>query len=500
MGSHGGYEDRVEPAGPIDEEALPNPSRTPEHPPRTQLLARRALVVLGLVYLVAQLAVVGTDRAPRWDESIYLSQVMPDMDGLYFVPWHSRGITLLVAPVTSLGGSLEEVRLFLMVLATAATTAAFWLWVPLVGMGAVVAAAAFAFSWLGLLSASEVMPNYWAALGALASAGFLVRRLQGGTVRNVLFASIALAAVTFVRPTEAIVFAGATGAYVLLFRRRYWRVLPAMGLGFLVGWLPWLIEMSTRFGGVPNALHEAGEGGHFAVVSVSANVSRYLAYTDGVSEGIPPAGVVWWALLVVGSIAGLARGATERDRASALVCSLAGLAFAVEYLAFVFFLNARFLLPAYALASLSFGVGVVALFRGRRPSRTAGGLMLAMMIPWGIWQAAVADRVEEGISDTPVRIGATIRELTGPHRCFFVSHLAYPKIAVSSRCQGAPWKRGIGAPTASELEGLRRPGTQLFVVLLKEAGRGSPLSELTPTRVTGPDRTWYVYAVPSPTG
>jgi hypothetical protein len=499
MGSNRGRGDGVGASGTIGEEALPDLSGTLDHPPRELLLARRALVVLGLVYLVAQLTVVGTDRAPRWDESIYLSQVMPDLDGLSFVPWHSRGITLLVAPVTSLGGSLGEVRLFLMVLATVAATAAFWLWVPLVGIGAAVAAAAFSFSWLGLLSASEVMPNYWAALGALASAGFLVRRLQGGDARNVLFASIVLAAVALVRPTEAIVFAGAAGAYILLFRRTYWRVLPAMGLGFFVGWLPWLIEMSTRFGGVLNALHEADRGGHFAVASVSENVLRYLAYTNGGTDEIPLAGVIWWAMLVVGSIAGLALGATERDRASALVCSLAALAFAVEYLVFVLFLNARFLLPAYAFVSLPFGVGVVALLRGRQPSKATGGLMLALMIPWGIWQAAVADHVEEGISATPVRVGTTIRELTGGDPCFFVSQLAYPKIAVSSRCPGGPWKRGSGAPTAAELEGLHRDGTQLFVVLLKEAQR-VPLSELTPSLVSGPDRTWYVYEVPSPTG
>jgi hypothetical protein len=93
----------------------------------------------------------------------------------------------------------------------------------------------------------------------------------------------------------------------------------------------------------------------------------------------------------------------------------------------------------------------------------------------------------------------TIRELTGSDPCFFVSQLAYPKIAVSSRCQGAAWKRGSGAPTAAELKGLHRDGAQLFVVLLKEAQRASPLSELTPIHVSGPDRTWYIYEVPSPT-
>ena len=470
-----------------------------DDPSREQVLARRALIVLGIAYLAAQLVVVGTDRAPRWDESVYLSQVMPDMEGLYFEPWHSRGITLLVAPVTSLGGALTGVRLFLMVLAAAATTAAFRLWVPLVGLAAVVAAAVFSFSWLSLLSASEVMPNYWASLGLLATAGLVVRRLHGGPVRDVVFAAVGLGAVTFVRPTEAIVFAAAACAYILVFRRSSWRVFAAMGLGAFVGWLPWLVEMSVRFGGVSNAIREAERGGHFVLAPVGANVVRHLAYTDGGADGILLPGAIWWALVVTVSVAGLVWGATRAARASALFCSLAALVFAVEYLAFVSFLNARFLLPAYAMASVPFGVGVASLLRGRRPLRVGGGLVLASMIPWAIWQAGVANRAADEISTGPVRVGATIRGLTGPTPCSFVSPLAYPKIAVSSRCQGARWRRGK-TPTAADLEALHRPGTRLFVVLLKEAPEASPLSELTPTRVHGPDRTWYVYEVPSASG
>ena len=51
------------------------------------------------------------------------------MEGLFFNPWHARGITLLVAPVTSLGGSVADVRLFLTVLSAIAVTAD----VPVVG-------------------------------------------------------------------------------------------------------------------------------------------------------------------------------------------------------------------------------------------------------------------------------------------------------------------------------------------------------------------------------
>ena len=79
-----------------------------------QIIAWRLLVVVGLAYLVAQVTLFSSSRPPGWDESVYLSQVMPGPD-LPFDAWRARGITLLIAPVTMLGGSVEQVRLFLMI-------------------------------------------------------------------------------------------------------------------------------------------------------------------------------------------------------------------------------------------------------------------------------------------------------------------------------------------------------------------------------------------------
>src|SRR6185503_9745767 len=61
-------------------------------------------------------AVVGSlHRAPSWDEAIYLSQVTRGAVALPFVASRARGITVLVAPLASLGAPLWLVRLALVV-------------------------------------------------------------------------------------------------------------------------------------------------------------------------------------------------------------------------------------------------------------------------------------------------------------------------------------------------------------------------------------------------
>ncbi|MGI8615203.1 MAG: hypothetical protein ACR2L4_00245, partial [Actinomycetota bacterium] len=53
-----------------------------------------------------------------------------------------------MAPVTGLGGSVRDVRLFLMVASDLTMVATFRLWIPLIGLAAPAAAVLFSFSWL----------------------------------------------------------------------------------------------------------------------------------------------------------------------------------------------------------------------------------------------------------------------------------------------------------------------------------------------------------------
>lgn len=485
----------------IDRERRKHQEESEGHTDRERAFARGLVIAIGLVYLLIHLLFMPRDWPTGWDESVYLSQVTPGMDGLFFNAWHSRGITLLVAPVTSLGGSVADVRLFLMVLSAIAVTGTFWLWVRLVGMAAVAAAFVFSFSWQGQVLASEVKPNYWGAILCLAATALIARRLEGGRTLHLVLASVLLAATALVRPTEATVLAGAVGIYILLFRRRSWRDLVPLGVGLLLGWLPWVLEMSARFGGLRGALREAGKGQHFVVVPFTENVLQHLAYTDGKSAPTAIPGGIWWGVLVLMAVVAIARGVTRTDRAAALLCALAALALAVEYLVFVPALAPRFLLPAYAMSSVPFGIGLISLLRGKIAPRILGALVLALMIPWTIWQGTVtaqrAPTVNRG-SALPLRVGAAIRRLAEGRPCFVLGQRAYPQIAYTARCSGAKGENRL--PSDDQLKELARSDRVVFVVRIVEAPKKSILSSVDPVLFPKPRGNWYVYPLPPSIG
>ena len=411
-----------------------------------QVLAWRLLVAVGVAYLVAQVALFSFSRPPGWDESVYLSQVMPGRD-LAFDAWRARGITLLIAPVTVLGGSVGQVRLFLMVASAIAVTTSFRVWIPLIGFAAPVAAVMFSFTWLALLNGSEVMPNLWAAILGLATTGLVARRLDDGRARHIVLAAAALAAMALTRPTEAAVLAGATGLYVVVFRRTEWRLLAPLGVGLALGWLPWFIEMSIRFGGPLRALDEAAVE-HFAAASVSHNLFIHLAATGGklAVDRVPLGGVIWWGLLVSLTIVAIAK-ARGAGRTAAIICSLGALGLAFEYIVFVSTLPApRFLLPAYALASVPAAIGAMIMVRGDARTharswvaRAVGASVLILLIPWAIWQGTAGVRYERVrmASTIPFRdAGLTIRRLAAGKPCSFLSPHGWPTIALISGCGG----------------------------------------------------------------
>jgi hypothetical protein len=309
------------------------------------------------------------------------------------------------------------------------------------------------------------------------------------------------------RPTEATVLAGVIGICIVLFSRASWRVLVALGAGLVLGWLPWVVEMSLRFGGPLEAIR-AANAEHFAAVPIARNVAQYLAFTDGrlspsATPDVPLAGVVWWASFVGMSIVAVTQGVTATDRSAAILSCIATVFLAAEYLVFVSSQAARFLLPMYAFASLPIAIGLVALLRGRIIPRVAGALVLLVLIPWALWQGGVADRVEAEMARTASSlrsIGLTLRELADGRPCAFVTPHGYPEVALASGCNGASLL-GSEATTSEGLAKLLSGGTQVFVVLRKQAPRASPLSSLTPLPAPAPRGiTWFIYHVPASTG
>ncbi len=457
------------------------------------------LVLVCITFVVLQWTLFPHDRPPGWDESVYLSQVTPGAEPAFFAGWRARGITLIVAPAIWAGASIGELRVFLMVVSTVGLGLALSVWKSVIGLAAPVALFLFSCTWIALLNASQVMPNFWTAVLGLFAAGYTVRWNERGRTRDAVFAGVALALTALVRPTEATVIFAVLAALVLL-GRRSWTILAALSVGLVIGWLPWVVEMSVRFGGPLQALRGAAAG-HVAPAPVTQNLLRYLSYTDGelISTVVPLPGVIWSVVLAVLAVGGIVRATTRVERVAALVGAIAGLAVTIEYVVFVPALAPRFLLPAYAFAAIPASLGLVSLFRGRGILRAAGVVVVLIAIPWAVWQAGVARRVEAEAT----RVGLLFREagqqigrLAAGDTCSFMSPAGSPQIQLASGCAGRELPR-IEGPTPQELEQLGTGWESVFVIMPRPASPRSPLNAVRPIRARGPNRAWLIYQLPA---
>jgi len=497
----------IEPAGGRSGGVVSGPARS-EDPSGTGrrrpflTVSGAGLILVCCGSVVVQSMLLPHGRPPGWDESVYLSQVTPGAEAAFFAGWRARGITILIAPAISAGASLGELRIYLIALSAVASGLSFSVWRPLVGTAVPIAAFFLSFSWIALLNGSQVMPNLWAALLGLAAAGFTIRRQEAGGARHAVLAAATLAATALVRPTEATVVFVVLATFVVLGPRRSWRMLGALSAGLAVGWAPWVVEMSVRFGGPLEALREAATG-HVASAPIGRHVLRHLAYTDGelVETVVPVAGVLWWVALAVLSVLGIVRAATRAERAAAVVAAGTALAVIAEYVVFVPVSAPRFLLPAYAFAAIPASIGVVSLLRGRSLVRAVGVVVLSLAVPWAFWQASVADRVERSNSEVNGRlqeIGQLIRRRAAGDECSVMSPFGHPQIQIASGCAGSELPRPEG-PSRRELERLWSGGASVFVIVTTPPPPTSPLAAVRPIRARGPNRVCFIYELRPPT-
>jgi hypothetical protein len=411
--------------------------------------------VVAAAAFAVQLALGSFVRAPSWDEAIYLSQVTKGAHALPFVASRARGITFLVAPLSSVGAPLWLIRVFLAVAAAVVLALVFRAWVPLMGWGAAAGAGLFALSWPALFYSSEVMPNLWSALLAVGAAGLVARQIGGGPgSRPRLMSSAAMfALMALVRPTDAVILALALSVAVGVMRGSP-RVVVAMLAGAAVGVMPWLVEMSARFDGPVNAVRNAREVSHLA--GGLGGISGHLALTDGPllgpdSGGIPLAGALWWLGLVGLVAVALTRRADHPLTIAVRLATVGGVALAAQYVLLVAGLAPRFLLPALALVSLVAGCGLDALRRGRRVGRPALAAMVIVLAIWLVWQGATYDRLERLAASeraVPEEIGDAIgARITDP--CAVASSDDYPQVAFAAGCAGTQF-RGSMAPLIAE--------------------------------------------------
>jgi hypothetical protein len=453
-----------------------------------------------VAYLVAQLLLFDLHRAPSWDEAVYLSQVSPGLPATVFAPSRARGITLLVAPVALSGGSVEATRLWLAIASAAALGLCFGAWSRTIGVGSAVAACLFGSTWLALFYGSEAMPNLWSGLLGVAACGLFVRRVGGDRRErsDLVAGALLLGAMALVRPPDAAVLAVALGV-VAAVRGRFDRQLAAGLLaGLAAGWLPWLAEVSVRFGGPLEALRVAGEQSHVAAAGPLHSLAQHLALTDGPTLGPDPggisiAGIAWWTGLGALVLLGI-RGAPDDRRSASTTAAVAGIALVATYVLAIGGLAPRFLIPAIALLAVPAAEGVRAVVRSPRiVAPLALGLALTASATWQVSTAAGIEGAARTDRERFHVVGLALAKLAGGRPCAFGSTDGFPQIAFASGC------RGVHLPAIDDgtVRALRNASTSASFVAAPEGFR--PASELGLDPVSSPGAAavgWRLWVVP----
>jgi hypothetical protein len=471
-------------------------------------LARRLLLFVGLGYLLVQLLAFSFDRPPSWDEAIYLSQVTPGAEPLPFVPSRARGITFLALPIQQLGASLPTLRVVLAVATAAALTSAFRMWAPVLGVGAVAAAVLCAGAWPVLFYGSELMPNLWVALIAVAASAVLACRIARGEGRyDELVAGGLVALAALFRPLDAVVLAAALILAPIAMRRATVAWTVHLVLGLIAGWAPWLVEMIGRFGSPSEAFAAAARLGHTGRWSLPGNVQQYLALSDGPPIGpvadpdIPVSGLLW-CLGVVALVTWGVRVSSERGLLSALVVpTAAGVALAAEYVVFTGAQAPRFLLPGLALLMIPAGLGLASIvtafwtFEGAKPVSLAIAAS-TLVVAWAVAQVVIATRVEAGVTGQRVaaeRGGLRIHEAAAGQPCHVYSEASFPIVGYAAGCRAAPLGKVLQV-WPERADQLQRRGIRPFLVLHRSeeprAPGGATLVAEVPSILGA---TWFIY-------
>ncbi|MCO6005095.1 hypothetical protein NE236_08875 [Actinoallomurus purpureus] len=372
---------------------------------RTTTPAARAgvpLLVVAVVYGVAQLVGATAHMRLGWDETVYISQVSPRVPAAFFSAPRARGITLPAAPIVAATPSLTALRWYMTVLSSLGLVVAYWPWARLLRpVTAGLAALLLASLWMVRFYGNEVMPNLYVAYGAVAAAGWFAHAANSGPDtphralgipprRACAWLGVAVACTALLRPGDAVwLVLPLTGAAVIVGRNRL-GLLAAMALGLTAGLLPWAAEAYARFGDPLRRLRdssrvEGGLGWHPEGVAMNLRAlnDSILCRPCGTAISHVPTLALWWPALPPLVVAGLVLAA-RRGRLRLLVPPAAcGAVLAAAYLLFVGYAAPRFLIPAYALLALpvaELATGLVVLARGRWRVVAAGGVAAALVV------------------------------------------------------------------------------------------------------------------------
>jgi hypothetical protein len=424
--------------------AVTRDSTEPQPRPRVGFSLRQgqiALLLVGLMFLVVQLVIVRHPLGLSQDESNYLAKVDPRVPELYWTQPRAWGMPLLAAPVAVFSPSLTIYRLYFGFLASAGLIAAFWPWLRVL-RPVVAPAAALFFStiWFTAVFGSLVMPNLYVGLGAVAVTGLFLRAVHDPVWWRLILTAAAAGFVALVRPTDSVlVIAPLCVIALVVSRLRRVKVLAAVAVGELLGWLPWVIEGYLRFGGPVERLRAAETSGTHELDLRFSNLLIFPRLLDGTpmyccSGGTPAdAGpvpltlTIWLVGVLVIAALGLIWSVSERRLPEMMLVFLSAGVLAAFYLLLPGFTALRFLLPAFAMVSLPVAFGLVHAMRRWR--RTAAVIIVAAFVGHVAPMLFLAERQMDAIwrlRSAQVQAAAAVQPLVTERPCLVIANPPSP--------------------------------------------------------------------------
>ena len=399
------------------------------------------LIVVSMLYGLAQLAFVDPGRFPSTDESIYIAEVSRFADRIAWGPQRARGITLVVAPIVQLTAEMTPLRIYMVVVSSGALFGVFLIWCRLVWWASPLAAGLFASSWVVTYYGSEVMPNLYSALAAVGAVGMLLLYARSKSTGSAVGIVAFFAGMALFRPFDAaVVFAGVCAAWLIVGRPWPVRALMTAACGLVLGIAPWIVEAWIRFGGLGAGVDLATSSSP----SLVGNITDYLLLLDGPlrppddAQAIAAGGLAWVALLVLMAVAGLLMS-TKHGRVQIVAVLAPAIALGLLYLTGIGIASPRYMLPAFALLCVASGIGMIECMRrvDSRPVTLVFGVVLVALVTWNLTVVQNVDSAA-GVHRAQTRaVGEALRVRASPDgECYFLSQRAAAEISLASGCRG----------------------------------------------------------------
>jgi hypothetical protein len=492
--------------------AVTQDSTEPQMRPPVEFSLRQgqiALLLVGLMFLIVQLVIVRHPLGLSQDESNYLAKVDPGVPELYWTQPRAWGMPVLAAPVAVFSPSLTIYRLYFGFLSSAGLIAAFWPWLRVLRPTVAPAAALF-FStiWFTAAFGSLVMPNLYVGLGAVAVTGLFLCAVHDPVWWRLALTAAAAGFVALVRPTDSVLVVAPLFAVALVVTRlRRLRVLAAVAVGDLIGWLPWIIEGYLRFGGPVERLRAAETSGTHGLNLRPSNLLIFPRLLDGTpmyccSGGTPadagplPLALTTWlvAVLVIAAL-GVIWSVSQRQLAEMmLVCLPAGV-LAAFYLLLPGFTGLRFLLPAFALLSLPVAFALV--YTMRRWRKTAAVIIGAALVGHVAPMLFLAERQMDAIwrwRSAQIQAAAALQPLVTERPCLVIANPPGP-LAFYLGCDAQ--KPGTSRRQPRRVTQARAEGVFVLALLSAPPPPGSYMATWQQVPVPGLAPRFQVYIPPA---